>query len=129
VAEVYDVQAVQALAGHKLTQDAGQSLSSSYVPVGQILANVVQASSDKHGTILLTVSALGVWAYQFTDAQRAQLARLIAGKNSQDARALLLKQPGVYSVTITLTGVGVTVVPGDAGHITVNISAVQGLHS
>jgi VCBS repeat-containing protein len=126
--EVYDAQAVQALASRNFSQDVSQGLGPSYTPVGPLLTSVTQATSDAHGDILLTVNALGVWVYQFTNTQRTQLARLIAGKSSQDARQLLLKQPGVRDVMITLTGAGVTTVPTNTSHITINVSAVQGLH-
>jgi hypothetical protein len=128
VSEVYDVQAVQVLASRDLTQDAAINPGSSYVPVGAIVALVAKATPDSQGNIALVVNALGVWVYQFTDAQRARLAGLIAAKNSQDAQAILLKQTGVSRVMIALTGVGATALPGDTHHITVAIEAVQGLH-
>lgn len=130
MSEVYDLQAVQVLAARKLTQDASKNPGAAYVPVGQILANVAQAVPDSHGNILLQVNAVGVWAYQFTPAQIRQLASMIAGKSGQDARTILFKQPGVErnGVTITLTGVGATAIPDDTDHITIDISAVDGLH-
>lgn len=129
VGEVYDMQAVQVLASRDLTQDAATNPGPSYVPVGAILAQVAKATPDNQGNIALVVNAAGVWAYQFTDAQRAHLASLITSKSSQDAKATLLRQPGVHAVMITLTGVGVTTVPDDTHHITIDIEAVQGLHA
>lgn len=126
--EVYDMQAVQALAAHKLVQDASVNPGPAYAPVGEMLAQVAQTTPDGHGDILLTVNTSGVWAYQFSNVQRAALRHLIAGKSSQDARAILLRQPGVHDVTITLTGVGATIIPNDLAHITINVEAVQGLH-
>lgn len=128
VGEVYDMQAVQTLAARDLTQDAATNPGPAYVPVGAIQTQVAQAASDPQtqGNIDLVVNASGVWAYQFTDTQRTHLASLIAGKSSQDAKTLLLKQPGVHTVTITLTGVGVTMLPDSTQHITVDIEAVQG---
>ncbi|HEY1353921.1 MAG TPA: hypothetical protein VGF67_30285 [Ktedonobacteraceae bacterium] len=129
VGEVYDMQAVQVLASRDLTQDATVNPGPSFVPVGAIVAQVAKATPDSQGNIALVVNALGVWVYQFTDAQRTHLAGLIAAKNSQDAQALLLRQTGVSRVMITLTGVGATALPGDTQHITVAIEAVQGLHT
>lgn len=130
VGEVYDMQAVQALAANELTQYASKHPGPAYVPVGDILSQVTQAISDKSGNIHLVVNAGGIWAYQFTPAQHLQFANLIAGKSSQDAKTLLQQQTGVApnGVTITLTGVGVTSVPDNTDHITINIEAVQGLH-
>lgn len=129
VGEVYDMQAVQVLAARNLTQNAASNPGPAYVPVGGISAQIAQATPDAHGTILLVTNAAGVWTYQFTNAQRAHFASLIAGKNQQDARSILLRQTGVQDVTITLTGVGVANVPTGTGRITITIEAVQGLHS
>lgn len=129
VGEVYDMQAVQVLASRDLTQDAATTPGPSYVSVGAILAQVAKATPDSQGNVALVVNAVGVWAYQFTDAQRARLAGLITGKESQAAQAILLRQAGVHQVTITLTGVGATALPADARHITVAVEAVQGLHT
>lgn len=129
VDEVYDMQAVQVLASHDLTRDAATSPGSSYVSVGAILAQVTRATPDSQGNIALLVNAIGVWAYQFTDAQRAHLAGLITDKGSQDAQVILLRQAGVHRVMITLSGVGVTTLPGDTRHITIAVEAVQGLHT
>src|SRR5579875_1894740 len=127
VAEVYDMQAVQALATNELTQDASKNPGPAYAPVGDIVTQVVQATPDKSGNILLAVKAGGTWAYQFTPAQRQHFANLIAGKSSQDAKAILQKQTGVApnGVAITLTGVGVTTLPDDTSRITIDIEAVQ----
>lgn len=128
--EVYDTQAVQVLAARKLTQDARTNPGQAYAPVGQILSNVTKATPDNHGNILLVVDAAGVWVYQFTKAELQHLASLIAGKSSDDARSLLLKnKPGVSQATITLTGAGPTTVPGDAKRITIDVAAVEGLHA
>ncbi len=127
--EVYDMQAVQALATHKLMQAASVNPGPTYAPVGNLAAQVTRATPANHGDVQLTVNALGVWAYQFSNAQRASLARLIVGKSSQDARALLLHQPGVHNAIITLTGVGVTTVPDDVTSITLHVEGIQGLHA
>lgn len=128
IGEVYDMQAVQALAAHDLTQDASTNPGPSYVPVGDVLAQVASATPDNRGNVALVVNAAGVWAYQFTPAQREQFAKLIRGKSSADAESILRSQTGVRGVTISLTGVGVTIVPNDTEHITISVEAVQGLH-
>ncbi|MEO7021910.1 MAG: hypothetical protein ABI234_17285 [Ktedonobacteraceae bacterium] len=126
--EVYDMQAVQILTARKLMQDASVNPGPAYAPVGNVVAQVAKATPAERGDVLLTVNALGMWAYQFSNTQRTSMARLIAGQSSQNARAKLLQQPGVHDVAITLSGVGVTTVPGDVTHITLNVEAVQGLH-
>lgn len=127
--EVYDLQAVQVLATRKLMQAASTNPGPTYAPVGNVVAQVTRATPASHGDVQLTVNALGVWVYQFSPVQRASMTHLIVGKSSQDAHALLLRQPGVHSATITLTGVGTTTVPDDATRITLNVEAVQGPHA
>lgn len=128
VGEVYDMQAVQVVAARKLTQDANVNPGPAYVPVGQILAQVAQATPDNHGNIVLVVNAVGIWAYQFTNVQLAHLTSLISGKSSQDAKHILLGETGVHGVAIALTGVGVTVLPGNIHQIAIHVEAVEGLH-
>ncbi|MGH2480643.1 MAG: hypothetical protein ACRDHW_13395, partial [Ktedonobacteraceae bacterium] len=126
--EVYDMQAVQVLATRKLMQDASTNPGPFYAPVGNVAAQVTRVTPASHGDVVLTVSALGMWVYQFSTTQRMALTHLIAGKNSQDARTLLLHQPGVHNAKIALTGVGVTAVPGDVTSITLNVEGIQGPH-
>ena len=129
VGEVYDMQAVQVLAARNLTQDAATNPGLAYSPVGSVTTQIAQATPDAHGNVFLVTNASGIWAYQFTNVQRAHLVSLIASKSEQDARSILLGQAGVHEVTIVLTGVDVTTVPGDLNRITINVEAIQGLHS
>ena len=128
VGEVYDMQAVQALAARNLTQEAALNPGAAYAPVGNVAVQVTHATPDARGNVLLVTNAVGIWAYQFTTAQRTHFANIIAGKSAQDARSILLGQTGIQNATITLTGVDVTNLPGDLKRITINIEAVQGLH-
>lgn len=125
--EVYDATAATLLASSQLDQDAASQPGTSYSNVGSIQTSISQITPQSNGSLLLQVHAQGIWVYQFTSTQRAALAQLIAGKNSQDARSILLHQPGVSAVLITLTGAGTTIVPGDVKRIMVRVEAVQGL--
>lgn len=129
VGEVYDLNAAQALATDKLMQDASKHFGPAYAPVGNVVAQVVRATPGFNGDISLTVNALGEWVYQFSSSQRLAMIRAIAGHDSQDARALLLRQPGVHDVNITLTGAGATTVPSNVARITLSVTAVPGLHT
>ncbi|HEY7418467.1 MAG TPA: hypothetical protein VH593_25025, partial [Ktedonobacteraceae bacterium] len=68
-------------------------------------------------------SADGVWAYQFSDAQKQTLAQLIAGKNVQAAQQALDAQPGVERATIQLFG-GQTL-PSDPAKITIVVQVAR----
>jgi hypothetical protein len=67
-----------------------------------------------------------VWVYQFTAQQQQQTpAKLIAGKNINDARTILLSQKGVHDVTIQVQGGNV--LPADNTAIKIAINQVAGL--
>ncbi len=73
----------------------------------------------------MIVTAEGVWVYQFSDAQKAMVAKLIAGKNQQDAQALLSQQMGVANTQ--LSGGNGKTIPTDPAQITINVLTVPGL--
>lgn len=101
--EVYDAQTAKAWAVSLLKQEAAKKLGPDYLPAGAVTGQVLQVHVvDKQGTVELLVQAQGTWAYHLSDSRKQQLAQLIAGKNVDEARALLLQQPGVRDVRIDL---------------------------
>jgi hypothetical protein len=122
--EVYDQQGVQTLVSRLLTTKANTDLGSGYVLVGSIVTNTtVQGVDAKTGTVSLLVSGKGKWVYQFSDAQKQTLAKLIAGMNAAQAKATLANQPGVAAVSIPA---GVTTLPTDPTQIAIAIQPVTG---
>lgn len=117
--EVYDQQGAKSMAATLLKNDA---TASSYVPRGQIATTITQAtlSSTQPGVVLVSVNAEDMAEYQFSNTQKQALAKLIAGKSEQEAQALLLKQPGISNVTISL--VQGKIEPTDAGEIMITIA-------
>ena len=83
-----------------LTQEAAKQLGAGYILAGEV-----------------QVKGGGTWAYQFSDRQLHHMAQLIAGKNRQEATVLLLEQPGVSQVAMTVSGIEHTSLPADAGKI------------
>ncbi|MDQ2888654.1 MAG: hypothetical protein M3Y39_21545 [Chloroflexota bacterium] len=73
----------------------------------------------------LFFSAKGIWTYQFTDAQKMQLANAIKGKSIADAQNILNSTPGVASAKIDYTG-GNTL-PTDPNQISIVIQPIAGL--
>ncbi len=123
--EVYDHDAAVAIAANLLTQQAATDPGGGYALVGKITATIPNATADNTGAVTLTVSAEGTWAYQFTDAQKQSLARLIGGKSVQEAQQLLDSQPGIEKATIQLSGIGQTL-PTDPTKIKIVVQAVAG---
>ena len=125
--EVYDRQDVSTQAANLLTTDPSLNPGPSFLPVGNIVTTVERATSGPKNTLTLTVTAEGIWVYQFSDAQRQSLLRLITGKSQDDARTLLMKQQGVDKTSIQLYGGNGTSLPSDMDQITLAILGVPGL--
>jgi hypothetical protein len=120
--ETYDTQAVQALLTRALTQEAASQVGAGYTLTGEVQVTEVTVTPSRgtdyqHGTLMLHVMGAGTWAYQFSDRQLHHMAQLIAGKSRQEATTLLLEQPGVSQVAMTVSGVEQTSLPTNTGRI------------
>ena len=86
-----------------LNERAQTFFGPNYTLTGDIKAEITHIATDvKRGT-LITVVASGLWTYQFSSARADQLARLITGKDKQDAQSILSDQKGVQSVNINIS--------------------------
>jgi VCBS repeat-containing protein len=74
-----------------------------YALTGDIEVVITHVATDVRQGTLITVAASGLWTYQFNSARVDQLARLITGKDKQDAQAILSNQKGVQSVRIMIS--------------------------
>ncbi len=129
VGEVYDRQGAQSLAASLLRTDGTKTPGAGYMLMGNIVTTVTKtAVIDTKGTISILVNAEGMWVYQFTDAQKGALARLIAGKREDDAQALLLQQKGVSKANISVSGGTDNTLPTDPHSITIVVQSLPGLH-
>jgi VCBS repeat-containing protein len=126
IGEAYNQAGALTLAQTLLTSEAQTKFGPTYALVGQIKTSQANATQDTQGNVTITVNAEGVWAYQFTDAQKAQLATLIVGKAKADALQLLMTQTGVAQVTIDLPGAAGQTLPTDPQKIMVVIQTVAG---
>jgi serine/threonine protein kinase len=125
--EAYDQAGSLTLAKTLLTSEAQSKLGAGYALAGQIKTDQVNATQDSQGNVTITDSAEGIWAYQFSDAQKTQLASLIIGKTKADATQLLSAQAGIAQVTITLPSSMGNLLPTDTKEIMVVIQPVTGL--
>ncbi len=127
--EVYDLQGVQTIAANLLKQQAATDPGPGYALAGNLVTGITQVTvtNPNKGTLELFVTAEGIWVYQFSDAQKAMLAKLIAGKSKQAAQTLLLQQMGVARVDIQLSGGDGKTLPTDTTQITIDVLTVPGL--
>src|SRR5438270_3020455 len=122
--EVYDQQAAFALVNSALMAEAAKDPGPGYVLVGTIVTGLAQAPGvDGKQTVSVIIHAAGVWAYQFTDTIKSQLAKAIANKPKDQALMYLQAVAGVSAVKIDITSGNIL---PDAGHITITINPVPG---
>ena len=117
-AEVYNPHEILARSDQMLNERAQALFGPNYTLTGGIKTEITHIATDvKHGT-LITVVASGLWTYQFSSTRANQLARLITGKDKQDAQSILTDQKGVQSVSINISNNDNTL-PNDANSINI----------
>lgn len=125
--EVFDQQAARTMATNLLMAVAQKNFGNGYVLLdNKVVTDITSASViDAKGTVSLNIKTEGVWFYQFSDTAKQNLAKLIAGKSEADAKRLLLQQPGVSDVQITIASG--TTLPTDPTNISIVIKSIPGL--
>jgi hypothetical protein len=126
-AEAYDQNGMNTLVANLLQQKAKDTLgtdANNYAEQGTpiIHSQVQQINPDQ--SVSLIVSAEGLWVYQFSNDQKLQLAKLIAGKAVDAAKTLLTAQMGVQDATISTNN---STLPTDPSQISIVIQAVPNL--
>jgi len=119
-AELYDSQKIVSRSETMLNERVQALLGPNYALTGNIKAEITHVATDSKQGTLITVTASGLWTYHFSNARADQLARLIAGKDTKDAQAILSNQQGVQSVRIAITGNDGHTLPGNADSINID---------
>jgi len=113
---VYRTQALQRLMVQQMSQQARIQLGTSdHVLDGSVHLTVTQVPSahGSQGSVTLQVQGQSTWGYQFSHTQLATLASRIAGLSISEATALLVGDPGVYTVSLHVTGCDPTRLPSN----------------
>ncbi len=127
---MYDKAEAERLFGLQLKNGAARHLGTSYALSSMIAVQLLPLiiKNDPAGSIVLRANVSGIWAYQFTDAQKQHFLRLIDGEKANTANMLLSKQPGVSSVDIQAPSwvpwFIQAISPINARHVTLNIAQV-----
>ena len=124
--EVYDQVGARTIAANLLITGADKQTGGGYALVGNVITTSTQALADNKGKVALFIKAQGVWAFQFTDALKAQLVSQITGKTQNEATTLLLQNKGVAKVDSIRISSGSSL-PTDAKQITIVVQNVPGL--
>jgi hypothetical protein len=125
--EVYDQQAAKLFAAVSFTQESSTALGTNYALKGQVTTTLVgvKVTDTKRGMLILLIEADGVWVYHWSLAHLETLARRIAGTRNQEALALLLREEGVQTASIQLTGREQTTLPADPSRIIIHVVGEQ----
>ncbi|GHO60376.1 hypothetical protein [Ktedonobacter robiniae] len=114
IAEVFNRDDAYAMATNLLKSDATQTFHNHYALTSPLKTTLINAViQNPEGMISLHIEAQGQWVAQFDAASRQEMARLIAGLNAASAQDLLLHQPGITQVRITVTNSPGNVLPLD----------------
>ncbi len=100
----YAAQQVYADAVQLLTAQAATTLGAEYALLGDIQISIVHATTinRSQGRATIVVQVTGTWVYQITPYMQQHLLRLIAGKTTQQAGAMLLQFPGIAGAQISM---------------------------
>lgn len=125
--EVYDQQAARRLAAASLKQETATALGATYALVGQVTTTLVgvAVTDPQRGTLTLSILAEGVWVYRWSPAHLEALARRIAGTGKQEALARLLREEGVRTASMHLSGSDGATLPADPSHIIITVAGEQ----
>ncbi len=125
--EVYDQQAALRLAAASLKQETATALGAPFALVGQVTTTLVgvRVTDPKRGTLMLSTLAEGTWVYQWSPAHLEALARRIAGTQKQEALVRLLREEGVRTASIHLSGGDGATLPADPSQITITVAGEQ----
>ncbi|TME00205.1 MAG: hypothetical protein E6I80_26395 [Chloroflexi bacterium] len=125
--EVYDWQGAQSLAASLLRMEAAKNLGAGYKLIGKLITTVTKAPViDTQGTVTLLIAAKGIWVFQFDNARKSALAKLIAGKSGQQGQTLLLSQPGVAKVDFQFSQLSGNTLPANPNAITIVVQSASG---
>ncbi len=122
--EVYDQHAAMRLAATSLKQEAAIALGATYALVSQVTTALigVRVTDPKRGTLTLSILAEGTWVYQWSLAHLEALARRIAGTGKQEALAFLLREEGVQTASMHLSGSERSMLPADPSQIAITVA-------
>jgi len=115
--EVYNSQAFNTLVTQATLQAAMTLLGADYSLMGNVQASIIKSTVEdqQRGVITLQVKGTGIWLYRLRQQQLEQFKNMIAGKGNAQAKAILLKETGVSSVSLSIKNG--TMVPTDKNRI------------
>ena len=120
----YDHAGLQTMVANLLASKANNDIGSTYKLAGQVVMHTTVLSIDQQGDVSLQVNAKGIWVAQISDAEKAALAKAIAGKTAAQAQGILAGHKDIGHVDIQGGG---NVLPSDPNQIKIVIQNVPGV--
>ena len=115
---VYDAHALNRFAVTMIQKDGAKRLGTGYGLLGAVTASVIHAAiiDQARGIAALTLKLDASFVYRLSQGVRKQIARLIAGKSTQQAVQALFELPGIQAASIRSSA---ATMPENEGAITI----------
>lgn len=113
---VYSTQALQTLMTQQMSQQATAQLGTSYHLLGSnVQTSIIQVQPTHASQRIVSIQVRGqsTWVSQFSPSHLSALTALIAGKLVAEATTQLLRDPGIQTVSLHVTGRDSTRLPPD----------------
>ncbi len=108
--------------------DGVAKFGAGYNLVGDMVMGTITAS-NANADPQLVFNVSGIWSFQYTDARKQDIERMIAGKSQDAARLLLHVRKDIKNVVISTSGVPGSALPSSPESIKIVVTNVTGLHA
>jgi len=119
----YDAHTLDANATQMIAGETAIRFGTGYSLLGDIQISAIHATitDQARGIATFAVKIDATSVYHLSQVQKRYITHLIAGKTKQQARALLLQEPGIAGVVIMINGNAATL-PDDPGKMIIVIA-------
>jgi hypothetical protein len=125
---VYSDQVVHTAVASLYQHDGLARFGDGYNLVGDMVMGAI-STSNVNNNPQLVLNVAGIWSFQYTDARKQDIERMIAGKPQDAARLLLHVRKDIQNVVIATSGIPGSALPSSPESITITVTKVTGLHT
>jgi len=127
---VYSEQTVHTAAASVYQHDGVAKFGDGYSVVGDmVMGTITTLNSPTNNAAQLSLNVAGIWSFQYTDARKQDIERIVAGKPQDAARLLLSTRKDIQSVAISTSGIPGSALPSSSENIKIVATKVDGLHA
>jgi hypothetical protein len=125
---VYSDQTIHNAAASAYQHDGVANFGAGYGLVGDMVMGAITTSNTNNDPQLI-FNVAGIWSFQYTDARKQDIRRMIAGKSQDAARLLLHARKDIQNVAISTSGIPGSALPSSLENIKIVVTKVSGLHA